>query len=149
MIPPIPTEPVSPKPIARPCSAAAVVTSAGGQAGLGPGRPGLGVDVETLHVAEVEHDPAVGRAVALRAVAAGPDREIQPGLARQGDDLLDVVDARDADDDGRAAIDMPRLDLALGVVVVVVGSDDLAGDAAAEPREIELGRAVGRVGAWG
>ena len=39
------------------------------------------VDVERVHVAQVEHDPAVDDAVAGGAVAAAADGERQPGLA--------------------------------------------------------------------
>ena len=37
---------------------------ASGQAGLGPGGPAVGVDLEALHVAEIDDDAAVDRAVA-------------------------------------------------------------------------------------
>ena len=45
----------------------------GGQAGLGPGGPALDVDVERLHVAQVEHDPVVDDGVSCRAMAAAAD----------------------------------------------------------------------------
>ena len=48
------------------------------------------VDLERLHVREVEHDAAVGDAVAGDAVAAAADGELQPGLARERDDARDV-----------------------------------------------------------
>jgi hypothetical protein len=41
----------------------------------------LGVDVQRLHVLQVEHDPALGGAVPGHAVAAAADGEFQPGLA--------------------------------------------------------------------
>ena len=83
VIPPIPTEPVSPNPVARPCAPAAAVYLAGGQSRLGPGCASVDVDLQCLHVREVEHDPALGHAVAGDAVAAAADGELQPGLARE------------------------------------------------------------------
>ena len=79
--PAMPTQPVSPNGVARPCAAAAARVLAGGQAGLGPGESPLGVDVEALHALEVEDDAAVDGAVAGQAVAAAADRELQARVA--------------------------------------------------------------------
>ena len=54
--------------------------STGGQAAAGPRRAALVVDLQPVEVAEVEHDPTLGRAVAGDAVAAAPDRELEAGL---------------------------------------------------------------------
>jgi hypothetical protein len=51
---------------------------AGGQPGLDPGGALFGIDVERFHVGEVEHDAAVGEAVAGEAVAAAAGRQLQP-----------------------------------------------------------------------
>ena len=69
---------------------------AGGQAGLGPGEAALGVDVEALHGAEVEDDPALDGAVAGQAVAAAADGELEPGVAGEDDRPGDVGGARGA-----------------------------------------------------
>jgi hypothetical protein len=58
----------------------------GGQAGLGPCRALLGIDLETLHVPQVEHDAALGHAVPGGAVPATPDGQVEAGLARQPHD---------------------------------------------------------------
>ena len=81
VMPPIPTEPVSPKPVASPCSPAATRVLAGGEARARPGRAPGGVQLERAQRREVDHDAAVGDAVARGAVAAAADRELGPGLA--------------------------------------------------------------------
>ena len=86
MIPPIPTEPVSPNPMARPCSPAAVEYSAAVRPVSAHAVRAVDVDVERLHVAQVEDDAAVGHAVAGAAVAAAADGELEAGLARERDD---------------------------------------------------------------
>ena len=62
VIPPIPTEPVSPNPVDSPWFPAAVVYSPA-VSPVGPGGPLLGIDVQPLHAPEVEHDAPVGDAV--------------------------------------------------------------------------------------
>ena len=101
--PAMPTEPVSPNGVASPWAAAATVYSRGGQAGLRPGQAPVGVDVETLHRAEVEDDPAVVGAVAGQAVAATADRQLEPGLAGQRDGPRDVGGIGGTDDERRVA----------------------------------------------
>jgi hypothetical protein len=55
---------------------------AGGQARLRPGGALLRVDLQGVHVGQVQHDAAIGGAVPGEAVAAAADGEFQPGLAR-------------------------------------------------------------------
>ena len=59
---------------------------AGGEARARPGRAPGGVELERAQRREVDHDAAVGDAVARGAVAAAADRELGPGLAGVGDD---------------------------------------------------------------
>lgn len=56
---------------------------AGREARLCPDRAPLDVDLDALHLREVQHDPCVRRAVAGIAVAAAADGELQAGLAGQ------------------------------------------------------------------
>ena len=107
-----------------------------GQAGLGPGGPVRGVDLEALHVAEIDDDAAVDRAVAGRAVAAAPNGQLDAVIARVVDDGRDVVGVRHADDRRWAAIggngdeDRPGR-----VVVLVVRADDAAADRGPQVRD--------------
>ena len=104
----------------------------------------VGVDVEAVHVAQVEDDAAVGRAVARRAVPAAADRQLQAGLARDLDDGLHVLDVRDPHDHGGPPVDVPVHDLARCVVVVVVRADDAAVDRSrSRGRAVERRRCVG------
>jgi hypothetical protein len=97
---------------------------AGGQARLGPCGAALRVDVERPHVREVEHDPTVGDAVALDAVTAAPDRELQAGIAHLRDDAGDVRSVRDPHDRGRPPVDPAVEDGPGAVVILVAGRDD-------------------------
>ena len=106
VIPPMPTEPVSPKPVARPCSPAAAVYSPA----VSP-VPAHAVRASTSisrpHPREVEHDPAFGDAVTRGAVPAAANGELQPGLARERDHARDVVGVRRPDDRRGPPVDRP------------------------------------------
>ena len=118
MIPPIPTEPVSPKPVARPYAPAAVVYS-----------PAVNlVWVYVLHLREVEQDSPVVGAVTCKAVAAAADGELQPALARQRDDLRDVGRVLSSDDERWVAVESTVEDGACLVVGGVLGAYELAAD---------------------
>ena len=82
VMPPIPTEPASPNPVARPCAAGRDRVLAGGEARLGPGRASP-ASISSAACPQVEHDPAVAHAVAGAAVAAAADGELQPVVARR------------------------------------------------------------------
>jgi hypothetical protein len=114
---------------------------AGGQAGLGPGRPGLDVDAEGGQLRQVEHDPAVIDAVAGQAVTAAADGQLGAGLGRQGDDPGDLLGAGGPHDGRRAAVPFAVEDLAGLVVAGVAGAGDPAVEAA-----LELGDGDGRGG---
>ena len=61
-----------------------------------------------VQVAQVDHDPALGRAVAGAAVAAAPHGELEAALARDRDRGGDVRGVDDADDPGRMEVDARR-----------------------------------------
>ena len=103
----MPTEPVSPKPVTSPWVAGGGGELAGCQARLGPGGALLGVDLQALHVGKVEHDAAVGGAVAGRAVAAAAHRQLERRSRAQRDHLGDVGGVGGADDDRRPEPSMP------------------------------------------
>src|SRR5262249_33211378 len=91
-------------------------------------------------------DPAIGRAVALGAVAAAANGEIQACLAGELDDRPDVVDVRHAHDHGGMAIDVAGGDLARGFVVLVLRAGDAAVEPAAEGVDVNAGVGEARAG---
>jgi hypothetical protein len=104
----------------------------GGQPGVGPGSAGRRVDLEPVHLREVEHDAVVDRAVPGQAVAAAADSEVDAGLADRPDHTGGVVRVGDADDHLRAAVDVAVEHGARLVVSRVVGPDDRALDVASK-----------------
>ena len=78
----MPTEPVSPNGVARPCAAAALVYSPAVRPGWAQASRALRVDVEPLHGGQVEHDAVVDGAVARDAVAAAADGELHARVSR-------------------------------------------------------------------
>ena len=105
VMPATPTEPVSPKPVARPCSPAAAVYAPVVSPAPAHAVRARRVDLELVERGEVEHDPAVGDAVAGHAVAAAADGELGAGLTRQRDDACDVRRVGGAHDHRRPAVD--------------------------------------------
>ena len=95
----------------------------GGEAGLRPRGPLGRVDVQPAHGPEVEHEPAVGDAVARVAVAAAPDRQLQVVLAGERDGHRDVGGAGGTDDERGAAIER-RVLQAPGRLVLGAGRGD-------------------------
>ena len=99
VMPPIPTDPVSPVLARRDGE------RAGGEARARPSRAPGGVQLERAQRCEVDDDAAVGDAVARGAVTAAANGELGPGLAGVGDDPGDVVGARNAgDESGRRSM---------------------------------------------
>ena len=82
VMPPMPTEPVSPKPGREPVLARRDGERAGGEARARPGRAPGGIELERAQRREVDHDAAVADAVARGAVAAAADREL--GIRSRG-----------------------------------------------------------------
>ena len=116
---------------------------AGGQARLRPGRPSLDIDVESLHVRDVEQDPAIDGAVAGDAVSAAPDRERHPGLTGEDDRPRDVPRARDLDDECRAAVVGRVVGKAGRFVLGGAGEDQLALEFGTKGRQVV---GVGKIG---
>ena len=109
----------------------------GRQTGLGPRDPALGIDVEALHGAEVEHDPAVVGAVAGEAVAAAADRQGQPRLACQVDRAGDVGRVGRANDERRTLVGPGAVHLPRQVVLGAAGEHDRAAQTGLEGVEVE------------
>ena len=83
VIPPIPTEPVSPNPVASPWAPTAVVYSpAVNPVWAHAVRPAMSMSSPFI-VREVQHDASIGGAVTGEAMAAATDGELQPALARE------------------------------------------------------------------
>ena len=139
VIPPTPTEPVSPNGTARSWAASAVGDLAGGQAGLRPREALLGVDGQVLHVGEVEDNPAVGGAVPGAAVPPAAHRQLHPGLAREVDDAGNLAGVASPDDHGGTQV-VPAVEHLAGLVIVgVVGGDHAATHVGSQPRGQNVG----------
>ena len=69
-----------------------------GQAGFRPGGPVRGVDLEALHVLEIDDDAAVDGAVSGCAVTAAANSQLDAVIAREVHDGGDIVGVRHADD---------------------------------------------------
>ena len=91
-----------------------------GQAGFRPGSPVRGVDLEALHVMEIDDDAAVDRAVAGGAMTAAAHGQLDAVIAREVHDAHDVVGIRDAHDGRRPTIGGGRYEDGSGRVVVGV-----------------------------
>jgi hypothetical protein len=87
---------------------------------------------------QVEDDPAVGRAVALDAVPAAPDRELDAGLAGEIHDGLDVGVRANANDGARLLVDAAVHHDARRLVVRVAGFDHPAGESPAKGVEMVI-----------
>ena len=110
-----------------------------GQAGLGPRETPLGVDVQALHAAQVEDDPALARAEAGQAVRTATDRELESGVSGEDDRPRDVGGTGRLDDQRWMAIDRPVVDQASRVVGLVLGADDGPDQAGGKAGDVERG----------
>jgi hypothetical protein len=99
-----------------------------------PSRAALDVDLQPGQIAQVEHDPALGRAVARNAVAAAPDRELDTGLSRERDHPRDVVRVGCADDRPGPAVDSSVEDRATFVIAGLSGRRDFSVEVCSELR---------------
>ena len=100
-----------------------------GEAGLRVGRALDRVDLEPLHLAEVENHATFGHAVPCAAVAAAAHRKLDAGGACHPHDVLDVRRIGDEGNRGRSAIDVACHHRAEGVVVRSTGKDQAAAQA--------------------
>jgi len=67
----------------------------------------LGIDANTPHSREIDHDPVVARRESRDTVAAAPNRRREVLLSREADGRYDVSGAAWPDDDCRTAVDHP------------------------------------------
>ena len=97
-----------------------------GRAAIGVRDPRVRVDLDRLHLREVDHETVVEHAVAGRVVATSTDSDLKLIRAREGEGSLDVGGAETAGDHRRTAVD-ERVEAApRGVVAGVLRKDDLA-----------------------
>ncbi len=92
------------------------------QSRLGPRGPRLSINLQRLHVAQVEDDAALCRAV--HAVTAAANRQVEPGAAHAADRLADIVGILRADDRRRATIHTTREHHAQLVITGIIRLDD-------------------------
>jgi hypothetical protein len=105
---------------------------AGGEPGLGPGRPAIGVDVEGGQLRQVEHQAAVAEAVAGQAVPAAAHGQLHSVVAGQADHPGDLGRRDGPDDRRRPAVPLAVEDLAGLVVAGVARGGDAPVEAVAE-----------------
>jgi hypothetical protein len=101
------------------------------------------IDPHALHRRKIDDDPSIAHRSAGDVVAAATDRDEEIALAREPDDGLDIGDAGTARDERGMPIDRAVPDAACGVVLRVVGTDQLATKVACQVGE---GRIVERGG---
>ena len=100
------------------------------RAAVRPGGPGPRIRLDPAHRGHVDEESAVRAPEPGRAVAAGPDRDLEVVLAREADRGGDLLGARRAGDDRGPAI-VDRVPQAAPVVVAgVLGRDHLGARAA-------------------
>ena len=133
----MPTEPVSPKPVARPWGPRRGGVFDGGPSRFGPRGAPFDLDLQLLHVREVEHYASFGNAV--DAVTAATNGQLLPPLASERDDVRDIGGVCGSDDDSRAAVDSAGKDRARLVVPGVVGGDHPTLQIGAQPLNRDSG----------
>ena len=100
------------------------------RAAIRSGDPGLRIDLDAAHRGQVDDEAAVGAREPGRAVAAGPDHDLEVVLAREADRRGDLRGRRRPDDDRGSPIVDRVPEPARVVVRRVAGRDDLAAVAA-------------------
>jgi hypothetical protein len=108
--------------------------AAGSYTSAHQGGATLDVELQRVQVAEVEYDPTLGRAVSRDAVAAAPDRKLDPGLSRELDHSRDVVRISCADDRRGPTVDPSVEDRAAFVVARLSRRHDSSVEVASELR---------------
>jgi hypothetical protein len=96
---------------------------------LDPGPAPVGIDADVAHRRQVDHQPALGNGQAENAVAAAFHRDLEAGISAVADRRRNVVGGGTAGDQTRPSIDHRVPDLAMTVVRLMTGFDDLAGEA--------------------
>ena len=94
-----------------------------GRAGLGPRGAGRRVDVDPVHLPEVEDDTAVAAAVAGETVATAPHRQFDARLAGKADDAGDLSGVTRPDDGRRLLVEAAEVAGPRRVVAGVAGKD--------------------------
>src|SRR6185503_3895243 len=98
------------------------------RAAAGPCEPPRRVDADLVHAGQVDHEAAVGRRVADRAVPAAAYRDLEVALAPESDGGLDVGDARGSHDERGPPIEHRVPDASRSVIAGRLGLDDLAAE---------------------
>src|SRR5581483_11397205 len=98
------------------------------QAGLRVREPSFGIDVDPLHLREVDDEAALADRAAGDVVAAATDRDLEPFGAPVLDRTGDVLRVPAADDHRRALVDQAVVELACALVLGVIRTDHLAGE---------------------
>src|SRR5215216_94753 len=93
------------------------------QAGLGPGGAGFWIDLQILHIREVQQDSALGNAVPGDAVTSAANGKLKATLPRQIDHTRDIVRIGNLDNDRRMAIHAAIEDGSRLIVICVTWSD--------------------------
>jgi hypothetical protein len=117
----MPVVDTAPPVIASPYTAASRLNSDQRTPPLRAHRPRVRVDVDALHLGEVDQQRAVGDASPGDAVAAAADGDLEPALAREVDRGGDVARAPAAHDQRRPSVDEPVVDEASRLVALVAG----------------------------
>src|SRR4029450_11048018 len=145
VIPPMPTDPVSPTPGGRrhpPNPARPGVAEPGpppgrprgcrvrpcGQPSLSPRGAAVHVDVDRMHVPQIEHDTVLDCAVACTAVTAAAHGQRNPAVASERDDAGDIDGIGRPDDDRRTYVETTEENRAGLIVAGILRRDDAATD---------------------
>ena len=111
-----------------------LVDVAPARAALCPGRRRRRVDVDPAHPGQVDHQAALGHRPAGDVVPAAAHRDLQPGLTGVAHRGRDVLGVRAAGDQRGPAVDQPVVHPAGGVVPLVAGCQERAGERRGERR---------------
>src|SRR5690606_7952415 len=139
VIPPMPTDAVSPNPVASPCALAATVYSpAVSPASAHAVLPAASISSRFCAERSSTIPPSIDHTVARHAVAAAAHGQRNTRLARHLDDARDVCRVHRPRDRGRPAVVTVVVERARGVVLRVAGRDHLARDGRSEEHTSEL-----------
>ena len=114
--PAIPVVETAPPVTARPCSAGRGIELRPRHASLGAYRSGLRIDLDRLHLGEVDHHGVVRDREPADVVTAAPDGDLVPATTGEAHRRGHVGRGPAAHDQRRSAIDQPVVD-SPGVVV--------------------------------